>query len=334
LFQVFVAADNCTDRTAAIAAKHGAITLERYDESHRGKGHALAWALQQILPHGHDAIVILDADCQIDVHALRAFDAHLSLGRQVLQTRVIGSNPDASMVSYAGVVGSVLENDLFYAPKSRLGLAVFLRGTGMVFRRDVLEHQPWRATSAVEDAEYSLRLLRSDVSVHLVPDVAMHTPVPVGLDQMRVQRQRWAAGNFRLSMLNGLPLIAEGLIHRKPLLIDAGLTMFILSRPLLMLLSLFGLVLATICWLTIPSLFSGALCGAAAGTVLLQGLCLALATARLGITFRRISLLPGLGLVAIQLTRTAVRAAVQRGSPAWVRTPRSSARTCLRGAGQ
>jgi cellulose synthase/poly-beta-1,6-N-acetylglucosamine synthase-like glycosyltransferase len=326
LFQVFVVADNCTDGTATIAARLGANCLERRDEDHRGKGYALAWAVEHILARGHDAIVVLDADCMIDRHALRTFDAHLSRGRQVLQTKVVGSNPDASMISYASVVGSVLENDLFYAPKSRLGLAVFLRGTGMVFRHDVLELKPWRATSTVEDTEYTLRLLRSDVAVHFVPDVTMRTPAPVALDQMRVQRERWAAGNFRLGVLHSLPLIAEGLIRWNPLLIDAGWTMCILSRPLLLVLSLLGLALATTCWFTIPSSYSGALFATAAAALLVQGLCLVLAIARLGVTFRRLALLPGVPLVAIQLIRALLRSAARRGSAAWVRTPRSTLR--------
>ena len=40
-------------------------------------------------------------------------------------------------------MGNLLENGLFYAPKDRLGGAVFLRGTGMAFARTVLEAHAW-----------------------------------------------------------------------------------------------------------------------------------------------------------------------------------------------
>ena len=158
-YKIFVIADNCSDKTAEIAREKGAVCLVRYNEEEKGKGFALEWGFKQILPEGHDALVVLDADCQLDGHALRAFDYYLKQGEKVLQANDVASNPDNNAMSYAVAVGNLIENRLFYAPKSRLGLAVFLRGTGMVFRREVLEQHPWQAHSIVEDAEYTLRLM-------------------------------------------------------------------------------------------------------------------------------------------------------------------------------
>jgi glycosyltransferase involved in cell wall biosynthesis len=68
-YKIFVIADNCSDRTAEIARDNGAVCLERYNEEEKGKGFALEWGFKQILPEGHDALVVLDADCQLDGHA-------------------------------------------------------------------------------------------------------------------------------------------------------------------------------------------------------------------------------------------------------------------------
>src|SRR5262249_54050893 len=151
----------------------------------------------QVLEHRPDAILVLDADCRIDRHALREFDRLLSAGESVLQAAVRSDGADASAISYAVTVGSMLENDLFYRPKDRLGLSLFLRGTGMVLARAVLEEQPWQTRSVVEDAEYTLRLLRAGKSVRFVDNVSIRTDPPVDLEQLRVQRRRWAAGTFR-----------------------------------------------------------------------------------------------------------------------------------------
>ena len=47
LVTVFVAADNCTDSTAAIARAHGAVVYERFNHVNVGKGYALDFLLQQ-----------------------------------------------------------------------------------------------------------------------------------------------------------------------------------------------------------------------------------------------------------------------------------------------
>src|SRR5262245_26771648 len=48
-YRIFVVADNCTDRTAAMVTAHGATCLERHDVEQPGKGPALAWAIPQVL---------------------------------------------------------------------------------------------------------------------------------------------------------------------------------------------------------------------------------------------------------------------------------------------
>ena len=41
LVTVFVVADNCIDKTAETARKHGAVCYERFDDKHKPKGYAL-----------------------------------------------------------------------------------------------------------------------------------------------------------------------------------------------------------------------------------------------------------------------------------------------------
>ncbi|NIO19351.1 MAG: glycosyltransferase, partial [Candidatus Aenigmarchaeota archaeon] len=245
-YKLYVIADNCSDRTAKIAVQSGAACLKRQDKKRRGKNFALAWAFERILPQGHEAIVVLDADCHIDVHALRVFDLFLENGHQVIQANNVASNPDASPMSYAVAIGNLIENDLFYAPKSHLGLAVFLRGTGMVFRREVLEHHSWRAHSIAEDVEYSLRLLTSGIRVSFVSEVNVSSEFPAHQDQLKIQRTRWASGNLCLGKTHALRLMWEGVVKGQWLLIDAGWTLLVLSRPLVLLELFIALILGVI----------------------------------------------------------------------------------------
>lgn len=321
-FTAYVVADNCTDHTAALAAAAGAVVLERHDEEHRGKGPALAWALERILPARPDAVVVLDADCRLDRHALRVFDERLSAGDAVLQASYVAANPEDSAISYAVAVGNVLENDLFYSPKSWLGLAVLLRGTGMVFRRDVLERHPWQAHSVTEDTEYTLELLRAGVRARFLPDVQVISDFPVHAGQLRVQRQRWAAGNLGFSKTRALGLMLEGLAVRSGALFDLGWTLLVLSRPLVLAETLSALLLASLCAWQFPDALSTGLLATGITVILLQALYVALGVVRLGVNGRRLLLLAGSAAAFVSLLGITLQGLFGSDKLAWARTPR------------
>jgi cellulose synthase/poly-beta-1,6-N-acetylglucosamine synthase-like glycosyltransferase len=326
-YQVFVIADNCTDQTAKRAIGTGATCLERSDAERRGKGAALEWAFERILPLGHDAFVILDADCRIDRHALRVFDQHLTSGADMLQANDVAANPDDSVASYALAVGNLIENRLFYAPKSRLGLAVFLRGTGVVLHRKILEQYPWQAASLTEDTEFTLRLLRDGHRVRFVSDVAVSSDFPSRWDELHVQRVRWATGNMRLSKLYALRLLWEGLCKRHASLFDAGCTLLVLSRPLVLLELALALLLSLCCVFLAPGPFSTGLFATALAVLGLQISYFALGVALLGINPARLGFLCRSPLVILRLLRIALGGILRLDRITWARTPRPSEST-------
>ena len=72
-YDIYVIADNCTDRTAEIARKCGAIVMERFDEEHKTKGYALQWFLSQKIEEDapYDAFCIFDADNIVDKNFIK-----------------------------------------------------------------------------------------------------------------------------------------------------------------------------------------------------------------------------------------------------------------------
>jgi 1,2-diacylglycerol 3-beta-glucosyltransferase len=322
LFRVVVIADNCSDATAVIARDHGASVLERHDSRLCGKGHALAWALPQVLAEGPDAVLLLDADCTLERHALQTLAARLAAGQQVLQARVVTANPDASAVSYAAAVGNLLENDLFYAPKDRLGGAVFLRGTGMMFSRAVLETYPWDAYSLAEDSEYTLTLLRAGVAVRWVAEVTVSSDAPTDLSQLKVQRRRWAAalaGHVAEANSRG----SLSLWTR----FDARLTRLVMSRPLVLGATLLAVAVTGLSWCWQPDSTAADLALAALAVLMLDVLYLLIGIVRLGVTRRRLRFLIATPLVVARLLGIAVRGMAGAAPRAWVRTPRIAVRT-------
>jgi 1,2-diacylglycerol 3-beta-glucosyltransferase len=320
-YKIFVIADNCSDRTAEIARDNGASCLERNNEEKKGKGFALEWGVKQILPEEQDALVVLDADCQLDHHALRVFDYHLKKGEKVLQANDAASNPDNNAMSYAVAVGNLIENRLFYVPKSRLGLSVFLRGTGMVFRREVLEQLPWQARSIVEDAEYTLRLMESGIKVRFIDEVKVFSEFPDQKDQLTAQRIRWAR-NLSFSKTQSFRLIWEGIIQRRGMLTDAGWTLLVLSRPLVLLELSLAIVLGLFCVLFLPGLLSNGLFAVGLILLLMQFCYFGLGVVLLGLNSRRIVLLLRSPATIGRLILISLSGVFGARGNIWARTPR------------
>lgn len=317
-YAVFVIADNCTDDTAAMAAEYAVPCLERYDRERLGKGHALEWAFERILPLGHDAVMVLDADCTIEPDALTMFDRRLEQGEQVLQAKVVASNPDDSPTSLALAVANLLENDQFYAPKDRLGWAVFLRGTGMVFAREVLQSHPFQARSRVEDKEYTLRLLRAGLRIRFLSEVRVWSAFPVDHGQLHAQRERWIAGTFHFGKQLSLRWIARGLLRRRFRLADAGWTLLADSRPLVFLQLLMTLLLAILCCGITPGKEANLLLGGAVLATLLDCAYWGVGALRLGLSPRRLALLCSIPVLAIRLVVIFLRGVVKPHSGAWI----------------
>jgi len=321
-FQVFAIADNCTDDTASIARKMGATVLERHDPVHRGKGFALKWALDQLMKKDFDAFLVIDADCVVDVSTLRRFNYHLQQGVEVLQANDVTLNPDESVMSYALAVGNIIENDLFYVPKSKLKLAVFLRGTGMVFHRQVFEKFPWNAHSIVEDADYTLTLLRNGVVIKFVPEVKVASPFPASQNQLVVQRKRWAQGTIKFSKLYGFKIIWQGIKARNLLMIDGGWTLLVLSKPLVLLELGISLFLAIVNVKINPGNFSSFLLFFAIAAFLLQVVYFVTGISLLGLNSRRIRFLLHSPNVFIRLIFIAMGALFKNVQTIWTKTPR------------
>lgn len=327
LVRVYVVADNCSDRTADVARAHGATCLERHDAELRGKGYALAWGFERVLADGPDAVVVLDADCRFTPNALQVFDRHMQAGERVLQASYVAGNPDDSAVSYALAVGNATENLLFYAPKSRLGLAVLLRGTGMVFHRDILARHPWNAHSITEDTEYTLTLLGDGIPVRFVPEVEVTTAAPIGQEQLRVQRARWSTGNAQCGKRFALRLLLQGLTRGRLVLLDAGWTLLVLSRPLVMAFLVAAFAPAALAaWLD-PGPVSWALLGLTLATSAALAGYFALGVALVGVTRHRLTLLLGSPRVALRLVSAALAGLVASDRLGWQRTPRAEGRS-------
>jgi len=224
-YDVHVVADNCTDRTAALAASAGAAVHERFDETLRGKGYALRWLLNRLHARDegapYDAYVVVDADSVVSTTFLAALNRYLVRGDIAVQANYGVLNRDESWPATLRYIALALYNDLRPRGRDALGLSAGLRGNGMCFTAALIEKFGWEAFTLAEDAEFHLQLVEAGLKVSFAPDAVVLAEMPTSLRQARSQNMRWERGRLQMLRSFGPRLLKQGLIQRDPARLDA-----------------------------------------------------------------------------------------------------------------
>lgn len=199
LYDVFVIADNCNDKTAELAIKAGARVLKRHDDNLRGKQHALKWAFENIDLDNYDAVVVLDADNHVDPSFLLAMDSQLQKGNNVTQGYIETKNPYDSWitVNYAYMYWYICRLQII---RTKLGLSAWLGGTGWCIRTSTLKKTGWKVETMTDDLEYTCQLILKGERVVFADDAIVYDQKPANmLDSIR-QRVRWIRGQNQVSL--------------------------------------------------------------------------------------------------------------------------------------
>lgn len=197
LYDIFVVADNCTDRTGEVAAEHGAKVYKRFNDENRGKGYALEWMFTQIydMDEKYDVVSVFDADNLVASNFLQEMNKQLSLGHKVIQGYIDSKNPYDSWITCSYSIAFWLSNRIFQLPRYYLGLSCGLCGTGFCIDIDVLKKIGWGATCLTEDLEFTMKLSLHDLKVAWAHNAIVYDEKPLTLKQSWKQRIRWMQGH-------------------------------------------------------------------------------------------------------------------------------------------
>lgn len=245
MWDLVVVADNCTDDTAVVARAHGARVLERDVPEQRGKGQAIAWAIERLEADLRDVLVLVDADCVVSENLLSAFDRDMAAGADVVQADYRVGNPEASTGAALRYAAFLLHNTIRPLGRTRLRLSAGLLGTGMGIRRDVLQRVPWEAFGITEDREYHFRLVAAGIRVVFVPDASVRSDMPVSDAVAAAQQTRWEGEKGTLARQWAPRLARVGLRERDASKLEAALEAMMLPQAAVGMLSGAGLVVAT-----------------------------------------------------------------------------------------
>lgn len=196
LFRILVVADNCSDRTAALAREAGASCLERNDPSNPGKPFAVAWAVSRLDLDRFDALVIVDADSTVDIAFAREIAGVPNLTSVAVQAFDGVSNPQESNMTRMAAVLAAAHHRFAYPLKQRAGLNVPLTGTGMCVGTGVLRQHGWNALSLAEDVEFYVLLTLAGVRTFCRPEARVLSAEAPTRGTALTQRHRWSRGRL------------------------------------------------------------------------------------------------------------------------------------------
>jgi cellulose synthase/poly-beta-1,6-N-acetylglucosamine synthase-like glycosyltransferase len=235
LYDIYVAADYCTDQTALVARQAGAICLERIEGPRGRKAFPLQWLLQHILQSGrrYDAIVIFDADSQVDANFLAATVSALQQGHEALQGQHIIANPADSTFSQLAAIDMRLNNLLRNRAKSNLGWSCRLMGDAMCLTTDLIRAHGWGGDSLAEDREFEMYLLLQGRRVRYVPDAISYGQATARWEDASTQRVRWYGGVMQLRKKYTWPLLRYGLKNGNPAALDRAWELLLPSFSML-----------------------------------------------------------------------------------------------------
>lgn len=241
--QIHVVADHCRDATAAVASDGGACVHVRSGPEPAGKGQAIRWWLDQTRREStaEQVILILDADSLPGPGLTEALDRRMD-GNAALQARVEPIVRTDSPLVRISAFSEFVEQRVSDQLRTLLGWPVRLRGTGMAFRRSILEKAADSLRTCAEDLELTLLLASWRVPILAIQEAVVFDPKPENASGAIRQRARWLKGQIQvlreypsliLQLLASGPwawsLLGSALIKPKTLLIPTkviGIALF------------------------------------------------------------------------------------------------------------
>jgi len=213
---IFVAADNCTDRTAAVARACGATVYERFDARFVGKGYALEFLLnriQQDFPNAFDGFFVFDADNLLKSDYISRMNETFSNGNDLVTSYRNSKNYADNWISAGYGLWFLRESVYLNRARENLGTSCAVSGTGFLFSKQILQEcGGWNFHLLTEDIEFSAHNIVHGHRIAFCPEAELYDEQPVTFRQSWRQRLRWAKGYLQVFRKYGTRLIF-GIFH-------------------------------------------------------------------------------------------------------------------------
>lgn len=203
-FDVFVVADNCTDDTAELARKAGAIVLIHNDPdpAHHMALYPLKYGIDHIInieDNPYDLVVHLDADNHINPEFSSLMNDAYQSGVDFARPYEGAINATQNFFTKACTMFYVFESRYGSRVRERLGLGAHVNGSGATMSVRMLKATGgYDCETISDDAEYYFNRLLDGYKGHFVEDAVVSEDMPSSLSDTYKRNKRIGSGSVAL----------------------------------------------------------------------------------------------------------------------------------------
>lgn len=199
LVDVYVTADNCTDKTFDIAKEHGAIVFERFNDKLKGKGYTMNFMIGKIFEQKgtdyYDGFFVFDADNLMDPNYITEMDKCFCAGNRIITSHRNSKNYDTNWITAGYSLWFLREAKLLNNVRSLLKTSCAVSGTGFMIHKDVLKRQNgWKHYLLTEDIEFTVDNVLQGEKISYCHDAIFYDEQPETFKASWDQRLRWSKG--------------------------------------------------------------------------------------------------------------------------------------------
>ena len=213
LFDVYVVANNCTDKTFDEAKRAGATVYKLDDPNpkHHRVSYPLQFGFKKILDmKKYDFLIRLDADNHINDEFISIMNDAFNAGCKIARPYESCLNITDSTFTKACGLYYVFDSRFSSRVRERFGLDAHVNGPGSMFATEVLEKaNGFDAFSITEDVEFNFKRMFDGYRCHYVEDAIVYEDFPSTFKDTYARNRRFGAGVIRLLGKYGWKLIVE-----------------------------------------------------------------------------------------------------------------------------
>lgn len=206
LLTTFVVADNCTDTTAEIARKKGAICYERFNDQDKTKGFALEFLFNNIERdygiNSFEGYFIFDADNLLNTNFVSKMNDAFDSGEKIITSYRNTKNFDENWIASTYALHWIRSSRTSHRARSYLGLATNIQGTGFLFANEIVKNG-WHYTSLTEDRALTADAVSNGYMISYQDEAIFYDEQPIKLKVALRQRLRWSKGHLLAFLESG-----------------------------------------------------------------------------------------------------------------------------------